>query len=235
MSFFNKYESQFYCCSICECNPCRCIVGIKGPTGPRGPMGPTGPTGSGGGGTGPTGPTGATGATGATGENGVTGPTGENGIDGVAGPTGATGPMGFSDTFGYVARVGDNILTLPQGASLPVSYNLYGAFSNVDATSTGMIIEQPGYYMVDLYLSISTVPNATLDYILYRNNISVSTMGINLPTSSTKSYITLGSIMYLLENDVLEARILNYNTPFDIAVNLGGGVNSFMRVIKLKD
>ncbi len=112
MSFFNKCGSQYSCCDICACNPCRCLVGAKGPTGPRGPrgpIGPTGPTGSGGGLIGPTGATGATGATGPQGIQGETGATGLQGIQGVSGITGETGPTGATGETGETGATG------PQG------------------------------------------------------------------------------------------------------------------------
>lgn len=131
--------------------------GPTGPTGATGPVGPIGPTGATGaiGATGPTGPTGPTGLS-------VTGPTGPQGdaganssTTGPAGPTGSSGTDGedatFTNSYAYCQSSNTGTLSLNPSSNIPMTI----AYSTSDITSlssTLIELENPGYYIVALYV-----------------------------------------------------------------------------------
>lgn len=121
-------------------------------------VGPTGPTGA----TGAAGDSGATGVTGDTGPTGATGDVGPTGATGETGPTGPTGANTFDPVYAQVRYAPLNPLVTFNDTPIPFDVVESISPTGVTATSPSLIINDPGFYLVNYGAGVDDVNNPLL-------------------------------------------------------------------------
>lgn len=174
------YNQQNYCQNNsehrCTCYPpiiinCPNNIGLTGPTGATGAQGPIGPTGN----------TGATGATGA---------------EGPIGPTGNTGPSGITNqSFASFANFQE---AYTNGTQLNLFPSIIDLSQNIISNSQTTVRLQPGFYIINYYVSTLLTTDGYMQITPYYNNASHIEFGIYSRTGTAQSTAE-GSTTFIIQ------------------------------------